>query len=66
MGWVPWGLELGFCGRGFQLMGIRACGVRPSGFLVGALYMNTEEQTWEKNCNTNTPGFKGNFREVYC
>ena len=30
-----WCLELGFRGRGFQLMGFWACGVRPSGFFFG-------------------------------
>ena len=38
---VVWGL--GFWGWGFQLMGFGACGVGPSFFWVGALYINIKE-----------------------
>ena len=45
---VVWGLW--FWGWSFQLMGFGACGVGPSGFFgIGALYINIEEQLWEKN-----------------
>ena len=37
------GLILGFWGWGFQLMGFGACGVGPSFFWVGALYINIKE-----------------------
>ena len=37
------GLELGFWGLGFQLIGFGACDVQPSGsFEIGALYITIE------------------------
>ena len=45
---MGWGLGLGVCGWGFQLMGFGPCGVGTSEvFGVGTLYINIEELPWE-------------------
>ena len=44
LGLWGWDIELGQSVLVFQLMGLGACGVGPSGYFgVGALYMNIEE-----------------------
>ena len=41
---MVWGLELGYWGWGFQLIGFGASGVGTTGFFgFGALYINIEE-----------------------
>ena len=46
-----WGVGLGFCGWGFQLMGFGVCGVGPSVFLGGwgSLYKHRRITLGKKN-----------------
>ena len=56
LGFRCWGLILGFLGWGFQLMGVGACGVGPSGFfgLGLSIYKHKRVTVGKKWCGENT------------